>query len=159
MWSAVRYDCIVVLRGPLKPPVRVRPVALMRTREGFALGARGEEELFRQAEVLTEGKLEGDAFFGSTLVTIDLERVGAHLRGDEGAAERAKVLAAASGSVRVRLRAMRLACADVARRYPDRRLGTATTETRFRLEGARLLLDVNLEVPVGVSSRAGGSAP
>lgn len=145
--------------GPLKPPVRVRPGALLRARHGDALGPRAEEELFRFAEVLTEGRLEGAAFFGSTLITIDLERVAPQLRGDDGARERARLLAVASGSVRVRLRAMRLACADVARRYPDRRLGTATTETRFRLAGTTLLVDVDLEVSVGVSSRLGESAP
>jgi len=148
-----------VTLGPLKPPVRVRPGALLRTRRGDALGPRAEEELFRLAEVLTEGRLEGGAFFGSTLITIDLERVAPQLRGEDGARERERLLAVASGSVRVRLRAMRLACADVGRRYPDRRLGTATTETRFRLDGTKLFVDVDLEVPVGVSSRLGESAP
>lgn len=131
----------------------------MRSREGSALGPRAEEELFRVAEVLSEGRLEGGAFFGSTLVTIDLEKVAPQLRGPDGESERQRLLSAASGSVRVRLRAMRIACADVARRHPDRRLGTATTETRFRLEGSLLLVDVDLEMPVGVSSRAGDSAP
>lgn len=131
----------------------------MRSREGFALGPRAEEELFRFAEVLSEGRLEGGAFFGSTLVTIDLEKVAPELRGAEGERAREQLLAAVHGSVRVRLRAMRVACADVARRHPDRRLGTATIETRFRLDGSRLLVDVDLEMPVGVSSRAGESVP
>jgi hypothetical protein len=144
-----------VSRPLLKPPVRVRPGALLRVRDGFALGPRAEEELFRVAEVLTEGRLEKGAFFGSTLVTIDLERVAPQLRGAEGEAERRRVFEAAAGSVRVRLRAMRLAFADVAGRHPDKRLGTATTETRFRLEGTLLLLDVDLEVPIDLSSRAG----
>lgn len=143
----------------IKPPVRVRPGALLRSREGWALGPRAEEELFRVAEVLSEGRLQGAAFFGSTLVTIDLEKVAPQLRGPEGEAERERLLSAASGSVRVRLRAMRVACADVARRHPDRTLGTASVETRFRLNGTLLLVDVDLEVPVGVSSRARESAP
>lgn len=138
----------------LKPPVRVRPGALLRPREGVALGPRAEEELFRVAEVLTEGRLDQGAFFGSALITIDLEKVAPQLRGEGGEAERRRVFDAASGSVRVRLRAMRLALADVARRHPDKPFGTATTETRFRLEGALLLLDVDLEVPVDLSSRA-----
>ncbi|UJR78259.1 hypothetical protein [Sandaracinus amylolyticus] len=138
----------------LKPPVRVRPGALLRPRDGFALGPRAEEELFRVAEVLTEGRLDRSAFFGSALITIDLEKVAPQLRGPEGEAERRRLFDAVSGSVRVRLRAMRLALADVARRHPDKRLGTATTETRFRLDGSLLLLDVDLEVPVDLSSRA-----
>lgn len=144
-------------RGPLKPPVRVRPGALLRAHHADALGPRAEEELFRLAEVLTEGRIEGHTFFGSTLITIDLEQVGLHLRGLEGRTERERILAVASGSVRVRLRAMRLACADVAGRHPERTLGTATTETRFRLEGAKLLIDVEVEVPVAASSARSAS--
>jgi hypothetical protein len=111
------------------------------------------------AEVLSEGRLAGRVFFGSTLVTIDLEKVAPQFRGEEGAADRERLLTAASGSVRVRLRAMRVACADVARRHPDRQLGTASVETRFRLEGSLLLVDVDLEMPIGISSNVGGSAP
>jgi hypothetical protein len=147
------YDCVVVRETPIKPPVRVRPGALLRAREGVCLGPRADEVLFHRAEVLTEGRVEGGSFFGSTLVTIDLERVDDALRGPSGEGERQRVLEAASGSVRVRLRAMRAACADVARRHPDRGLGTAITETRFRLDGAKLLIDVDLEVPIGVSSQ------
>lgn len=148
------------MRPPLlKPPVRVRPGALLRPREGFALGPRAEEELFRVAEVLTEGRLTREGFFGSALVTIDLEKVAPQLRGPEGHGERERLLHVVSGSVRVRLRAMRLALADVARRHPDKRLGTALVETRFRLEGTLLLLDVDLEVPVDLSSSAGDSVP
>ncbi len=130
----------------------------MRAREGYALGPRAEEDFFRVAEVLTEGRLQDQSFYGSTLVTIDLERVAPSLRGGGGAAARKRIFEITSGSVRFRLRAMRLACADVARRYPDRRLGTARVETRMRLEGTRLLLDVDLEVPVGVSSRMEGQS-
>lgn len=145
---------------PLKPPVRVRPGALLRARDGFALGARAEEELFRVAEVLTEGRMtdDGRAFFGSTLVTIDLARVAPLFAGEHAAAQRERLVKAAEGSVRVRLRAMRIACADVARRHPDRRFGTATVETRVRLEGERLLLDVDLEVPIDVPSHATSGA-
>lgn len=149
----------IVSSSLMKPPVRVRPGALLRSREGWALGPRAEEELFRVAEVLSEGRLAGRAFFGSTLITIDLEKVAPQFRGIDGESERQRLLDAASGSVRVRLRAMRVACADVARRHPDRPLGTASVETRFRLQGCLLLVDVDLEMPVGISSNVGGSAP
>jgi hypothetical protein len=148
----------IVPRGPLKPPVRVRSGAILRARDGYALGPRAEEEVFRLADVMSEGRLDGAAFYGSTLLTIDLERVAPELRGPTGEGERLRLLEAAAGSVRVRLRAMRVAFADVARRYPDRDLGTATVETSMRLEGTRLLIDVDLEVPVSVSSRAGEPA-
>jgi hypothetical protein len=141
--------------GLLKPPARVRPGTLLRARDGCALRARAEEDLFRDAEVLTEGRLGDGGFFGSTLVTIDLERLSPRYSGPMGEAERTRLFDAASGSVRVRLRAMRLACADAVRRHPDRAFGTARVETRMRLDGARLLIDVDLDMPLDTSMRLG----
>jgi hypothetical protein len=109
------------------------------------------DELYRVAEVLSEGRSEDDVFFGTTLITIDLARAL------DGVPIDARLCDAIAGSVRVRLRAMRLAEEDVARRFPDRRIGTARLETRFRVEGTRLFVDVDLEVPLGSSSHAVGS--
>ena len=129
----------------------------MRERSGWALGSRAEEELFRVAEVFSEGRTAGDVFYGSTLVSIDLSRAltGMDLVGD--AALLARVVDAIAGSVRVRIRAMRLAEDDLARRFPDRNVGTAQTETRFRMDGMTLLVDVDLEAPVGAASGASGA--
>jgi hypothetical protein len=137
--------------------VRVRPGALLRERSGWALGARAVDELYRVAEVLSEGRREDDVFYGTTLITIELTRAldGLSLETDESLLER--VRDAIAGSVRVRLRAMRMAEDEVARRFPDREIGTARTETRFRLEGTRLMVDVDLEAPIGGSSKAVGS--
>jgi hypothetical protein len=141
----------------LKPLVRVRPGALLRERSGWALGARAVDELYRVAEVLSEGRCEDDTFFGSTLITIELTRALEGIGVDVDASVLDRVREAISGSVRVRLRAMRIAEEDVARRFPDRFIGTARTETRFRLEGTRLYVDVDLEAPIGGSSSAVGS--
>ena len=142
----------------MKPLVRVRPAALMRRRDGWALGARAEEELFRVAEVLTEGREADGAFFGSTLVSVDLSRAlpGIDLA---DAAVRERVVRAITGSVRVRLRVMRMAETDMGRRFPGRTIGTARTETRFRVEGTRLFADVDLEAPLGAPSGVGGIQP
>ncbi len=148
--GARRLATICAMHGPrllLKPPVRIRAGALLRRIEHTVLGPRGEEELFRVADVLSEGRVHGASFFGSTLITIDLVRLGL----GEGE-DPARVLRAVERSVRVRLRAMRLAQSDAVRRLPDRRLGTAVVETRIRLDGARLLVDVDLEQPFELSS-------
>jgi hypothetical protein len=117
--------------------------------ERSVLGPRAEEELFRVAEVLSEGRISGTSFFGSTLVTIDLARLG--ITDDERARA---LLAAAERSVRVRLRAMRLAQSDALRRMPDHAVGTAIVATTVRLDGLRLLVDVDLELPFALSSSA-----
>jgi len=139
---------------------------LARTKTGPALIERGEyrvisrfleEELFAFAEVLSEGECRTggdgcDNYFGSTMITFDLGRVRRYWRGpfDEKACKR--VADAMQGSVRIHLRVMRLAYAEVARRVSDKPMGTALIETRMRLNGESLYLDIDLEVPVGVSA-------
>ncbi len=62
---------------------------------------------------------------------------------------------ALDGSVRVHLRAMRLACAQVAHRVPKRSLGRALVQIRVRHEGGSILLDVDLEIPLEERHSAG----
>jgi hypothetical protein len=118
-----------------------------------------EEELFRFAEVLSEGSCRGkgdrgDTYYGSTMISIELERLRRVTRGGLDADARRLLADAVDGSVRVRLRAMRLARAEAARRIPDRALGTVCVETRVRLTEHQLHIDVDLEAAVGVSSAA-----
>lgn len=126
---------------PLKPPVAVRPSALLRARSTQVLAPRAEEMLLRVAEVLTEGRAAEGTFYGTTLVRFDLKKLGV----DRPAAE---VLSPIEGSVRLRLKIARLAMESVARRHPDAYFGTATLETRFRAEGDTVLADVEIEVPL-----------
>lgn len=131
----------------LKPPVAVRPSALLRARRTVVLAPRAEEHLFRIAEVLTEGRADRGTFFGTTLVTFDLARLGV-----DHSAEH--LLGTIEGSLRVRLKIARLALEDVARRHPDAHFGTATLETRFRADGLRLHADVEVEVPLAAPAAA-----
>ena len=122
-----------------------------------SLSREGEEWLFTHAEILSEGgPRDGDgAYYGSTMITIDLEALSEHWRGSFDATERARLAQAVEGSVRVRLRAMRLAVREAQRRLADRRFGRASVETRVRLVGLKLHVDVDVELPFDVSS--GGS--
>lgn len=138
----------------IKGLARALRIRTMRMEQHQALSREAEEALFRVAEVLSEGSTresEG-AWFGSTMITFDLDRLAGDWRRPLDAAERVRLRDLVEGSVRVRIRAMRLACEEVARRLPDRRLGTAQIETRVHLRGGMLHLDVDLEVPLGVSS-------
>ncbi len=143
--------------GKLKPLARAtRSPALVR-RGHVVLSRALEEEIFRSAEILSEGscRSEGaphDSYFGSTMISVDLERLRKQWRGDFDPRARQQLSEAVDGSVRVRLRAMRLACAEATRRVSDRELGTALCEIRVRLTETQLHIDVDLEVPLGVSS-------
>ncbi len=146
----------------LKPLVRCLGGPALVRRKGVAISRALEEDLFRSADVLSEGScrmaMNGTgSYFGSTMIAFSLARVAQYWRGpfDEGA--RAQFLDAVQGSVRMHLRAMRIAYAEVARKVCDRPLGTANVETRARISGQQLHLDVDLEVPLGVSSASGQS--
>jgi hypothetical protein len=115
-----------------------------------------EEELFQSAKVLSEGSCRtgpagNDAYFGSTMITFDLARVGTCWRGAFDKNARERLVHAIEGSVRIHLRAMRLAYAEVARRVSDKPIGTVLVETKVRLSGDFLYLDIDLEAPIGMS--------
>jgi hypothetical protein len=142
----------------IKGPVRARRGSTVRERRSESLTLEAEELLFRDAEILCEGAVRESgttrSWFGSTMITFDLARLATSLRGSFDPAGLERLARVIDGSVRVRLRATRLARGEVARRLPDRLLGTAQVETRMRLVGEKLQVDVDLEVPLRVSSRA-----
>jgi hypothetical protein len=142
----------------IKGPVRARRGATVLERRSEFLSREAEELLFRDAEILCEGDLQKvggtTSWYGSTMITFDLGRLSSSLRGSFDGAGLARLARIIEGSVRVRLRATRIARGEVSRRLPDRELGTAQVETRVRLVGEKLQVDVDLEVPLRVSSRA-----
>lgn len=133
----------------LAGPAKVRRGRVTTRIEGHALSREAEEILFACAEILTEGG-EGPPgrFFGSTMITFDLVEAARHLRGLERPEVEEELFRLVAGSVRVRLRAMRIARAEVARRMPDHELGTAVVETRVRYARGRIHMDLDLEVPL-----------
>lgn len=151
------------MRPPLKPPARARRMRVLETRaRGPVLTAQAIDELFRSADVMVEGSLSekgGDAtFFGSMMITFLLDRLVEHGREEgrrlDGEEALERLASAIAGSVRVRIRAHRMARAQVYERFPDRSVGTVVVETRFSRTGARLYVDIDLEAPVEVASTA-----
>ncbi|MBC7174554.1 MAG: hypothetical protein H5U40_19065 [Polyangiaceae bacterium] len=142
--------------GRAKGLAKATRAAIFVERTHRVLSREAEEVLFEHAELLTEGSAgksgRSASFFGSTMITIDLDRISPRLRGLETDGMREALREAVSASARVRLRAMRLACAEVARRVPEREFGTAQVEIRVTLAGSRLHLDVDVEVPFDQTS-------
>lgn len=143
--------------GKLKPLARaLRAPPLSRSNGPLTLSRELEQQLFSCAHVLSEGGCRtsgssGPSYFGSTMISIDFDRLLPMFRGGLDLEVQQRLLEAVDGSVRVRLRAMRLACAEAARRVPGS-LGTAFVETRVRLSERQLHIDVDLEVAFRVSS-------
>lgn len=128
---------------------KARRSTLIRSRGGEALTREAEELLFALSERMTEGELarrgDDESWFGTTMFTVALDELARELR---GALDSEALVRVVQGSVRVRLRAMRLACADVAHRHPDRAFGRAVVETQARVVGASLQIDVDLHWPL-----------
>jgi hypothetical protein len=146
-------------RSPIKGLAKARRNAFIATRSIEYLSRGAEEALFQHLSVLSEGAQQngpnGQRYWsGSTMITFDLEQLANDWRGPFDVAQRQALLRLVAGSVRVRLRATRIACAEVARRVTERPLGSSVVETSVRLSGNTLQMDVDLEVPVGVSSPA-----
>ncbi|MEZ4337139.1 MAG: hypothetical protein R3B82_10970 [Sandaracinaceae bacterium] len=137
---------------PIKPPARARRILAWPRGGRGALTPAAIAELFRFAEVLSEGDLDEGRWYGSIMISFDLAGFARACRDvalpdDLDALERA-----IEGSVRVRVRAHRIACGEIYQRFPDRDVGTAQVFTRFRREGDVLLLDIDLEAPVDLPS-------
>lgn len=145
--------------GKLKPLAKALRARVISRPAVMTLSREIEEQLFRHAHVLSEGSSRdadrGHASYcGSTMISVSWASLAPYVRGGLDASTCEQLVTAASGSVRLRLRAMRLARAEVARRVPDRLLGTAQVETRVRATREQLHIDVDLEVPLGVSFAA-----
>jgi hypothetical protein len=96
---------------------------------------------------LSEGAADGDRYQGSTMITVDLARVAAQWREPFSDETVERVFAAMERSVRVHLRAIRLARDEVQRRCPGVTLDTAQTEVRVGRRGTVLHVDVDMDVP------------
>jgi hypothetical protein len=146
----------------LKPLAKAtRNVALV-ARTSFHVTRVLEETLFSEADVLSEGSMRSSGpgqatYFGSTMIRVRIADLLSRSKPLANRSERAALTRAIDGSARIRLRAMRLARGEAARRLQSNEMGTALCEIRVRDTGDELHIDVDLEVPVRVSSRAKGS--
>ncbi|MET0385375.1 MAG: hypothetical protein ABW321_05420 [Polyangiales bacterium] len=108
--------------------------------------------------MISEGSLRvmpklGHTYFGSTMIAIAFERLAIETHRQFTRHARVALVHVVEGSVRVRLRCMRLARAEASRRVNDAQLGTALCDLHVHQDGTHLRIDVDLEVPMRVSSR------
>ncbi|MCA9580976.1 MAG: hypothetical protein KC416_04230 [Myxococcales bacterium] len=135
------------LERKLKGVARATRLPLLQIK-GYEILSRGAEDwIFREAEVLSEGRMEGDHYQGSTMITADFTRAEAIFRGPPTVEDLERLAAAARYSVRVHLRAIRLAKAEAYRRFPERHLGEATVAVDVQVRRGKLQIDVDLDIP------------
>ena len=133
-------------------------------RPGLAKARRGafisKGVLSREAEMLivgrasrlSEGEPDGGQYFGSTMFQVPLAELEARWRGPLDSAELLRVV---EGSVRMRIRFMRIAVADARHRAPEGQWGTFVTETKIRLANTALHIDVDVEAALDEAESSG----
>jgi hypothetical protein len=146
-------------RPAIKGPVRASRNAFIVSRSISYLSRGAEEALLQNLEVISEGQLRSDGhgrrrYFGSTMFSIDVSKLEKAWRGGLDESTLGQLAELVAGSVRLRLRLSRIACAEAARRVSARPLGTVLVESHVRVRDRTLHIDIDLEVPVGVSSSA-----
>ena len=121
-----------------------RRVSLFEREVSVKLAPAAVDLLHRHARTLTEGELAGDAYAGSTMLTIDLSRTAALVSDppDASTAQRVAFLYAADD--RARDHARRVALAE-ARRTAGCDLAGAPIDVESRARGAELLLSMGVE--------------
>ena len=145
---------------PSRPSIaRATRGRLVRREERITLTREAEEALFRFGELLSDvsqalrpSRDGHPRYFGTSMFSVDLDAVARELCAPRTPKAFAELREAVDGSMRVRLRLMRWARAEAARRVPSHLLGTAHIETRVRLDENQLHIDIDLEVPIEVLS-------
>jgi hypothetical protein len=131
-----------------KPMARATRIALFQREIRERLSPAALDLVFARIEVISEGQraLRGgsDCYFGSTMLTIDLPALAAHLRDacDAGTARRLAALLENDAGVARRIQG--LAEQETARvaGAPPRNVGIHVT---IRSQGARVFVDVDVE--------------
>ncbi len=124
--------------------VMARRVSLFEREVTVRLAPSALELVHGAARLLTEGELDGDAYAGSTMLTVDLARMTDRVSDppDASTAQRAAMLYASDE--RCRDHARRIAVKE-ARRIAGCELAAPSVDLESRARGAELHLSLNVE--------------
>jgi len=129
---------------PRKPMAMTRRVSLFQRQVEVRLAPIAVDLLHDAARVLSEGELSGNAYAGSTMLTVDLAKTTHRVSDppDSTTAQRVAVLYAADE--RCRQHARRIAMAE-ARRTAGTELTGPHVDVESRSRGAEVHLSLNVE--------------
>jgi hypothetical protein len=128
-----------------------RRVSLFQREVAVRLAPVAIDLLHGAARVLTEGELAGDAYAGSTMLTIDLRRTADRISDPPDASTAERLAKLYGADERCRERARRVALAEAARRAGCP-LAAPHVDVESRARGAELHLSVNVEAQRRTSS-------
>jgi hypothetical protein len=126
----------------------VRRVSLFERELRISLSASAIEILFELASVLSEGQIEDDGYFGSTMITIDLARVSSLVSDACDAATARRITLLLSSDRRAHERAREIARSEAVARA-GRELARIQIDLRVRSSGAHLHMDLDVGASLG----------
>ena len=121
-----------------------RRVSLFEREVTVRLAPIAVDILHDAARVLTEGELTGDAYAGSTMLTIDLARTAHRMSDPPDASTAQRIAFLYAADEHARSSARRIAVAE-ARRMAGCELTASTIDVESRARGAELLLSMGVE--------------
>lgn len=121
-----------------------RRVSLFEREVTVRLAPIAVELLHGVARKLTEGELAGDAYSGSTMMTVDLARAKDMMADAPDATTAQRVALLYAADERCRAHARRIAVAD-ARRIAGCELETPSVDVESRAKGSEVHLSLNVE--------------
>ncbi len=126
---------------------KARRVSLFEREIRIRLSSAAVEILFQLGSVLSEGQVEDELYFGSTMITIDLSAAGELTSDPCDLATARRIVDLMAGDERIRERARRIA-ADEARRIAGVPLTAQQIDVRVHGSGSHLQLDMDVEAQV-----------
>ncbi len=141
-----------------KPMAMARRVSLFEREIRVRLSSPAVDILFDGASVMSEGQVEDDGYFGSTMVTIDVSRAEVLVSDACDAVTARRVADLMEGDDRIRRRARDIAVTEGSARA-GQPLRNPQVDVRVRATGAHVQLDVDVEAGVQVAQAPAAAAP
>ena len=129
---------------PRRPMAFVRRVSLFRREIIESISPAALELLLGSAGRISEGQISGGRYYGSTMLTIDLDRIRGVVQDACDVATAARLAQLLAAEPRVGQLVKELALRE-ARRIAARSLELVEAELRVRTEGTRVCVDMDVE--------------
>jgi hypothetical protein len=139
--AVVRRPVVIPRRKPMR---RARRVSLFEREIRVRLSPAAIEILFGTAAVLSEGLVEGNRYYGSTMITIDLARVDGHVSEACDVTTARDVEALLADDPRVHEQARRAGAVE-ATRLAGRALQPPQIDLRVHRNGRHFHIDMDVE--------------
>jgi hypothetical protein len=137
-------SCVPRIPLPKGPLAATRRVSLFQREVRLSLSSAALELLFADAVIMSEGQHEGDGFFSSTMITIDLHRVAPFISDSADAGTARRLCDLSQREKRVQAYATRIA-RDEAIRLAGRELDKLQIDFSTRVSGTLIYFDLDVE--------------